>query len=298
MENRNIVTISNVLDCGLNDYINYNNQIVISHIKDLSLFQYPCHLKATTIVICLNGTIEGNINLKGYQIGRNSVLINFPENIIHINRVESLEAYAIMISSEYMHELSLDVLSHSHVYSYEISKNESFVLPDVEIRNVMHYLEVFRQTISRKPSVAKDQIIKHLASAFVTNLIMYHHVYHVNNADSSNGSKSGYMILDKFIELIGVYHTHERELRFYAEKMNITPKHLTNTVKKLTGRKASDWISEFVILEAKSMLKYSGKNVQQVALELNFPTQSAFGKYFKSQVGVSPVNFAESDSIV
>ena len=46
-----------------------------------------------------------------------------------------------------------------------------------------------------------------------------------------------------------------------------------------------------MILEAKNLLRYSGRNVQQVAYELNFPNQSAFGKYFKHITGMSPTEF-------
>ena len=65
---------------------------------------------------------------------------------------------------------------------------------------------------------------------------------------------------------------------------------------KTSGKKATDWISEMVILEAKSLLKYSGMNIQQIAHQLNFPSQSAFGKYFKCQVGITPSEF-QQDSV-
>ena len=50
-------------------------------------------------------------------------------------------------------------------------------------------------------------------------------------------------------------------------------------------------IDEFVILEAKNLLRFSGKNIQQIAYELNFPNQSSFGKYFKHLTGMSPSEY-------
>ena len=67
--------------------------------------------------------------------------------------------------------------------------------------------------------------------------------------------------------------------------------YLSTVVKNYTGKTAGDWIDEYVILEAKSLLRFSGLNIQQIAYQLNFPTQSAFGKYFKNKTGLSPKRF-------
>lgn len=62
--------------------------------------------------------------------------------------------------------------------------------------------------------------------------------------------------------------------------------------KSYSGKAALDWINEFVVLEAKMMLRYTEMTVQEVAYALNFPTQSAFGKYFKQQEGGSPKQYS------
>ncbi|MDE5552524.1 MAG: helix-turn-helix domain-containing protein, partial [Muribaculaceae bacterium] len=58
-----------------------------------------------------------------------------------------------------------------------------------------------------------------------------------------------------------------------------------------TGFTAVEWINRYIILEAKVMLSSTNMNVQQIAEELNFPSQSFFGKYFKKATGVSPKDF-------
>lgn len=295
MNSNNVITIRNLIDYGLNEYLNYKDMLVISYVEDLSLFKFPCHLKATTILVCLNGEMDGAINLKNYKIRKHSILINFPENIIHINNVKDIKAIAILISSEFVHSLSLEILSHTHYYSYEINKNGSFSLPQKEIRNLSHYLSIIKNAITSSITSANEEMIKHLVAAFLTNIMLLHHHYHCNLINDVKATKGSYMILDRFMELIGLYHSKEREVKFYADKMCITPKHLSNVVRKVSGKTATDWISEFVILEAKSLLIYSGSNIQEVSLRLNFPTQSAFGKYFKCQVGMSPSEFIETN---
>jgi len=294
MNGSSVITIKNLVGCGLNEYINYKNQIVISYIKDLSLFKVPCHLKATTILVCIDGELEGQVNLKKYTLGKYSVLINSPLNIIQIERVKDLKAFAIILSSEFIHSLSLELLSLTHYYSYEVNKNGAFTLPRDEIKNLSHYLSILRRTMTSPITASNEDLLKYLASSFVTNIMLLHHHYHVNTYGEPNISKSHYLILDKFIELVGMYHSQERLLNFYSDKMCISSKHLSNIIKSASGKKATDWIGDFVVLEAKSMLRYSGKNVQEVSNMLNFPSQSAFGRYFKSRVGMSPSEFVEN----
>ena len=74
----------------------------------------------------------------------------------------------------------------------------------------------------------------------------------------------------------------------YAEQLHLTPKYLTTLLRSTTGRTASEWIDEYVILEAKNLLKYSTMNIQEIAYYLNFPNQSFFGRYFKQHTGKPP----------
>ena len=104
-------------------------------------------------------------------------------------------------------------------------------------------------------------------------------------------------ISDQFISLVQKNFKEERFLDFYANELSITPKHLSRTVKSQTGFTAVEWIERYVILEAKVMLKSSNMTIQQIADELNFPSQSFFGKYFKKNIGVSPKEYRNTRNI-
>ena len=93
---------------------------------------------------------------------------------------------------------------------------------------------------------------------------------------------------ERFMELLTQYHKQERSMGFYAERLHITPKYLSSVIKEVSGKSAAEWIDQYVILEAKALLRYSGLSIQEIAYELNFSTQSFFGKYFKHHTGISP----------
>ena len=86
------------------------------------------------------------------------------------------------------------------------------------------------------------------------------------------------------------YHT-ERNISFYAEKMHLSPQHLSTTIKKTTGKTLTDIISSFVIRDAQGKLRSTELSIQEIAYSLNFPDISFFGKYFKRYTGVSPKKY-------
>jgi len=88
--------------------------------------------------------------------------------------------------------------------------------------------------------------------------------------------------------LVENHYKEHRGLEFYADKLFITPKHLSKVVKTTSGKPANEWIDEYVVLEAKALLKSTNMTVEQISNELNFPSQSFFGKYFKRVTGMSP----------
>ena len=78
---------------------------------------------------------------------------------------------------------------------------------------------------------------------------------------------------------------------YYARQLCITPKYLTTLIKRISGKSVSEWIDSYVILEARTLLKYSNMSVQEIAYYLNFPNQSFFGSYFKRNTGMSPSQY-------
>ena len=85
--------------------------------------------------------------------------------------------------------------------------------------------------------------------------------------------------------------TCSRSVGFYAGQLNLTPKYLTTIIRKTSGRTAVQWIDDYVVLEAKNLLKYSTMSIQEISYYLNFPNQSFFGKYFKNHTGMTPTAY-------
>ncbi|CAN5633842.1 helix-turn-helix domain-containing protein [soil metagenome] len=89
----------------------------------------------------------------------------------------------------------------------------------------------------------------------------------------------------------------EHQVAFYAGQLHVTPTYLNMACKKVLGKQASEIIKERLILEAKRMLLFSELSGKEVAYELNFIDPSHFGRFFKNQTGMSPLQFIKKESL-
>ena len=97
------------------------------------------------------------------------------------------------------------------------------------------------------------------------------------------------LLFKEFKTLLTQYFIEERQLTFYSEKLHVTPKYLSAAVKEASGKTAGDWIADMLILEAKVLLQDKKLTIAQIAYTLKFTDPSHFGKFFKSQTGLSPL---------
>ena len=98
----------------------------------------------------------------------------------------------------------------------------------------------------------------------------------------------------QFLQLVKLNYKEHREVGFYADKMNISAKYMTTLIKNASGKSALQWIEDYVILDAKAQLSSTVNTIQQITFDLNFPSQSIFGRYFKRAVGMSPTEYRAS----
>ena len=115
----------------------------------------------------------------------------------------------------------------------------------------------------------------------------YSHMRH-NISAPSRGSTRQEEIYSKFLDILGANYKVARDIGFYADKLCITAKHLSQLVKNISGKTALEIIEDYTLTECKALLLSTTMTIQEISDELNFPSQSVFGKYFKRLTGMSP----------
>ena len=98
-------------------------------------------------------------------------------------------------------------------------------------------------------------------------------------------------LYNQFIELVQKDFRQHRSIKHYAEVLNISPKYFSMLIKKVSGKSAGEWIDEYIMLEARALLKCRRYTIQQISDKLSFPNQSFFAKYFKKHTGRTPTEY-------
>lgn len=99
------------------------------------------------------------------------------------------------------------------------------------------------------------------------------------------------ILLQKFIQLVNNFYIEKRTIEEYAQMLNITPNHLSQTLRSASGKNALSFINNRLITEAKSLIQFTNFDIAQIAYQLNFSDPANFGKFFKKHCGQTPLEF-------
>ena len=284
------------------NYARLGDDYIFSHLSptctDMEVFDNPVRFSGLTIAIILKGEISANINLEHFRLTQNSIAVLGPSYIINISHVDwsTIDAYVLIFSSQFLHDLNLD----ANAFNLHAMVNRGSIpvdtLSDSEMSVLKSYVDMLQYNASKnKDTILSKNVARSLMQAIVYQMMQFqndHFGQTVRDDRERRSRKINYV--HEFMELVRIHHTRERTIAFYADRLYISPKYLSHLIKEATGRSAAQWIDRFVIQEAKNMLRFSNKNIQQVAYALNFPTQSSFGKYFKHLTGLSPTEYQKT----
>lgn len=289
------ITIQQLREGGLRFGFCYNDSLLVTdRVEAIERFRLPCRINAVTTLVCINGEAECIVNLNRYHVKKNMIVIGFPDDIIQIESASRLEAYAVLMSPAMIGELGLDSNRRSDFY-LRIRQNAACLLPQEQTLALKPYYALLRDNIMEDTDETTE-VIRGLLHAFAYSVIAKMRICQQQpGAEAAANRSHNKLLFGEFMALVKRHHTRARGVKFYADKLCLTPNYLSGAIKEYTGKTATEWVNDFVIIEAKIMLKDTSLSIQEISYRLNFPDQSTFGKYFKKIVGISPKQYRESN---
>ena len=253
----------------------------------LIMMESPMKFTSTTAIFVRKGNGRAEINLQKFDIVAPCIVVIQSDQIMQpLEMSEDFEAAFIVMSDKLVDELA------NHIEEKELllrfKEKPMFRISNQYVQDFNTLFMVLKQVMNDNANPYKFKIVVHTIVAFFYNLAI-----RCMEEDPEDMTSQAYLT-SQFLKLAQQHFKKERFLEFYANQLQITTKHLSRTVKAETGFTAGDWLDRLVLLEAKVLLKSSNMNIQQIAEELNFPSQSFFGKYFKHNVGLTPKQFRNS----
>ncbi len=259
----------------------------------ISLYNGPSKMDVLTVGLCLEGEGILNISLREFRLSQGVMVVALPNQIIEYNRFSPDYKGIFFAVSKNVLE-SLPKVGNALSLFFYLKDCPCFNLTPHEQDVVKEYYGFVRKRLGDKEIAYRKEIAMGLMKGFFFELcnILKNHAPATAVPVKAKSRKEH--IFERFYTSLVESYQAERSVKFYADKLCLTPKHLSGVVKEVSGKTVGEWIDEFVILEAKALLNSSSLNIQEIADRLNFANQSFFGKYFKHYTGMSPKEYRKN----
>lgn len=194
------------------------------------------------------------------------------------------------------------VVSPKHVYKFtEISEDfeAECVFVDEEISNDLVYhlsddklkvaLDIFHmiRDIVRHQHIYKVEMIQSMVN--VLKLLVSELPY--DSLMSTRDLRHKKNVYEIFLHLLYRNFKSERQIRFYADKLNVSSAYLSRMVKEISGTTVNDHITSLLYKEICNLLKQSDMTMGEIADYLHFNDQSALTNFFKTRAGMTPLAY-------
>ena len=263
----------------------------------------PQVLTYGAILICRKGKARLNVNYKDWELYEGAVITLFPNDVVELKvdgdckspetengdckspqTANSFQAEILKYNPSLLREASLQL--EQTVYSSlreDRCRQDTPVVTNI-INGMFSLLKVY---FDQSECTCISQLVLCQLKAFFIGF----HEYLQRNSQYRPDEVKSYRVrelFNRFMMLLEKDYKISRDVNYYAEKMNISSKYLTNIVNQVTGHTPKTIIDQYVILQLKLHLKRSTQSIKEMAWEFHFADVSFFCRYFKKHTGLTP----------
>ena len=241
-------------------------------------------------IMCIEGEADIFINYKKYHISKSSFVI--------------LERNVPFFFSTFSNDLNIDVIriggnvdgiAHDESLRVQMGINAKekplYSISEYKLDFFHRIHSYMKYLMDCPPDTFSSLIIKNYM-----NILMLE-AHKIMQEDKKTGtSKRENTLAFNFLHCLEENFRKERKVRFYADKLNVSTKHLTCSIMEVTGKHPSTWIENYSVMEIKKLLSMSSLSIKEISYELNFSSSSHLSHFFKQQTGMTPVEYRKKYS--
>lgn len=214
------------------------------------------------------------------------VLVMHGHLIRFIDRTDDYVFSRLVITPEIFDEML------SLTFSHDVNKYHShpeYILTDEQVQKLMKVLDLLAVIAQHD-----EKELPHRRQLLLAQLIIgYEFLNYYRNEQLPGNHRTE--VLNRFCDLVVAHYHESREVKFYADMLHLTPKHLSKTVKEATGGMSpSQWIEQYVITRAKLLLEtHRNCSLKEISHMLGFGEPTSFYRYFKHATGFTAKHYRE-----
>lgn len=236
------------------------------------------------LVLFINGSGFHTIDFTTYEIQPNSLFILKPGQVHSWQLSDDIEGYIAFYSQEiynvYFGKKQIDEYS----FYRDLNNSPEMKLNELQTQEISNYFNLLLKENNQNEFRKTDKLL---------NLLDVIHIELARIYESQQDHNlHPYNFKIKVLEqlILSNYKT-EKSPSFYADKMNMSLKHLNRICKNVLDSTLTDFIYGKIILESKRLLSTNKMTISEVADDLGFENYSYFTKVFKKYTNMTPQGF-------
>ena len=270
-----------------------SNKAEIVYSEDINRINSPQFTDWGVHLICNEGDAMFLFNSKPVTIRKNdAAVINHPELVTHINASEDLKIRFIAAPFKFLYNL---LPANHYGIGGHISLFENPVIPlnEEDARRFNNDIEQLRLRSADIHHLFYNELIGSLALTMIYDLFDFHAKLHGENSPTERTTN----VVKRLLALLenGRAKRH-REVSYYANELNVSPKYLSETVKRITGNSVMNLIDKYAVPILIDFLKNSELTFTQISEEMNFSSLSYFSRYAQKHLGMSATEYRLANS--
>jgi len=239
------------------------------------------------VIICKEGEMSLDIDSEKVSLKKNDILFCTAEKMIEHTMFSTdfrfmMFALSIQMNSEVFPNSAKVWKIFQHI------RNDGKIsLSEEEIEDLAIGFQYLKHRLPALGSLFYNDYIRCLIQAMVYRISSIIAIA-TGFSEGNDYMQSPETLSEAFFNLLNSTYPTPRSVEWYARQLNRTPKYLATVIRKTSGKKPIDWITEKAVNEIANLLKNSKKSVKEISVQLNFSSLSFFCHYVHQHLGVSP----------
>ena len=242
-------------------------------------------------LLCKAGEGSFVFNERCYHIVKNDlVVIPMP------NRASNLAAHADLevewFAADYRFLQNM-LPSNNYSIGGSISLNRDPVVPltDEQAEHLLEDMHRLRDRMGNRQLQFYEELMGSLCLTMMYDIFEAHAQ---RDAIDTHTDRTAYIVKQLMALLATGVSRTEREVGYYAERLNVSPKYLSATIKRVTGHSVTSYIDRHTVPILKELLNDERLSLTQIAERMNFASLSYFSRYCTKHLGQSPSVYRQS----
>lgn len=254
--------------------------------EEFGLINSPAFYDCVVHLICTDGNGSFSYNGRYFEMSRNDIaVISRPRLVSTITSDVNFRCEFIAAPDKFLHNL-LPANNYAIQGCVSLFDNPIIKVCEIDAYRFRTDLANIRNRIDNNDHKFYQELMGSLLQTMVYDLFDFHAK---TNDNILTTDRVGYITAQFFTLLEAGRPKTQREVSHYAEQLNVTPKYLSDTIKRVTGTSASSHINNAATAIALAYLKDNSKSVSQIADEMNFSSLSYFSRFCVKHIGKSPI---------